>query len=311
MNTYEFRDDKGEVELRVKLPEGKKNIGASNVLVNAQDTSISVTLALPSSLLNVLPPARLYGRIKAAETIWFVDEEEIIVSLKKFDKEIAWPGLVENWETLTKGVSSLLKGVPVYLVGESSDINWAVAQKLAEGLHYVPLQTGQLLERAANKSIEKMLTEEGVDAVADAEGTILSSLNSHVRLAIGTLGGHHGAASRSKKWNHLHAGVTIWLSLTTAADDESAEKDAMKARQEGRQAYANAEVVVALSGWEKEAALPAAEGCLRALKYLLESDKELAGKKSLYVRLGCRGDWPNIAPPGWDPSGGTSTSVAP
>jgi len=27
-----------------------------------------------------------------------------------------------------------------------------------------------------------------------------------------------------------------------------------------------------------------------------------AGKKSLYIRLGCRGDWPNIKPPGWDPS---------
>lgn len=26
-----------------------------------------------------------------------------------------------------------------------------------------------------------------------------------------------------------------------------------------------------------------------------------SGKKSLYVRLGCRGDWPNLKPPGWDP----------
>ncbi|MCO5594000.1 hypothetical protein L7F22_048019 [Adiantum nelumboides] len=140
-SSYEFRDDKGEVELRfklrVKLPEGKKTIGASNVFVDAQDTFISVTLALPSSLLNVLPLTRLYGRIKASETVWFVDEEEIVISLKKLDKGIAWPGLVEDWGTLTKGVSNLLKGVPVYLVGESSDINWAVAQKLAEGLQYI------------------------------------------------------------------------------------------------------------------------------------------------------------------------------
>ncbi|MCO5614828.1 hypothetical protein L7F22_069112 [Adiantum nelumboides] len=215
-SSYEFRDDKGEVELRVKLPEGKKNIGASNVFVDAQDTFISVTLALPSSLLNVLPPTRLYGRIKASETVWFVDEEEIVISLKKLDKGIAWPGLVEDWGTLTKGVASLLKGVPVYLVGESSGINWAVAQKLAEGLRYVPLQTGQLLETATKKSLEKMITEEGVDAVADAECTILSSLNSHVRLVVGTLGGQHGAASRLKKWSYLHAGVTVWLSLSTA-----------------------------------------------------------------------------------------------
>lgn len=31
------------------------------------------------------------------------------------------------------------------------------------------------------------------------------------------------------------------------------------------------------------------------------------GKKSLYIRLGCRGDWPNINPPGWDPSTPTDT----
>ncbi|RID75727.1 hypothetical protein BRARA_B02757 [Brassica rapa] len=34
-------------------------------------------------------------------------------------------------------------------------------------------------------------------------------------------------------------------------------------------------------------------------------DKGLPGKKSLYIRLGCRGDWPNIQPPGWDPSSDT------
>lgn len=33
------------------------------------------------------------------------------------------------------------------------------------------------------------------------------------------------------------------------------------------------------------------------------------GKKSLYIRLGCRGDWPNIKPPGWDPSAGPNAST--
>lgn len=69
-STVQFHDGKGEVELKVKLPDGNKNIGASNVFVDAQDTSISVTLALPSSLLNVFPCARLYGRIKPSETVW-------------------------------------------------------------------------------------------------------------------------------------------------------------------------------------------------------------------------------------------------
>uniref|UniRef100_A0A0D3ASZ6 Uncharacterized protein n=1 Tax=Brassica oleracea var. oleracea TaxID=109376 RepID=A0A0D3ASZ6_BRAOL len=38
---------------------------------------------------------------------------------------------------------------------------------------------------------------------------------------------------------------------------------------------------------------------------LIISDKGLPSKKSLYIRLGCRGDWPNIQPLGWDPSSDT------
>ncbi|KAF2577435.1 hypothetical protein F2Q68_00005950 [Brassica cretica] len=33
--------------------------------------------------------------------------------------------------------------------------------------------------------------------------------------------------------------------------------------------------------------------------------KKKRGKKSPYIRLGCRGDWPNIKPWGWDPSSDT------
>ncbi|KAH7439554.1 hypothetical protein KP509_04G066700 [Ceratopteris richardii] len=297
---YEFRDDKGEVELKFKLPAGNYKIGASNVFVDAQDTCISVALALPNSLLNVLPSTRLYGRIKASETVWFVDEEEIVISLKKLDKEITWPGLVEDWENLSRGVSKLLKGVPVYLVGESSEINRTVAQKLAEGLQYVPLLTVELLEKATKKSLKQMITEDGVKAVSDAEAVIMRSLNSHGRVVVGTLGGEYGAAFCSGKWACFHAGVTIWLSQSTAADEQSAEAEAKRARQEQSKAYANAEAVVALSGWQEEGAQQVAEGCLRALKYLLETDKTIAGKKNLYVRLGCQGDWRNVSSPGLD-----------
>lgn len=153
-----------------------------------------------------------------------------------------------------------------------------------------------------------MLAEEGVEAVADAEALILSSLNTHVRLVVGTLGGNFGSASRQGKWDSLHAGISIWLSQSNAIDEASAQEEVVKAREEGTKAYSNAEVVVALSGWENSVR-PAAEGCLKALKYLLESEKDLPDKKSLYVRLGCRGDWPNIMPPGWDPAGGESKTA--
>jgi len=36
-------------------------------------------------------------------------------------------------------------------------------------------------------------------------------------------------------------------------------------------------------------------------RQVLKEDEQIAGKKSLYLRLGARGDWPTLMPPGWDP----------
>ena len=69
----------------------------------------------------------------------YVDEHEVVLSLKKMDADVQWPALVEAWNSLATGVSQLLKGTSIYVVGSSSDINWAVARELAVGLEYVPL----------------------------------------------------------------------------------------------------------------------------------------------------------------------------
>ncbi|XP_056160621.1 probable inactive shikimate kinase like 2, chloroplastic [Syzygium oleosum] len=50
---------------------------------------------------------------------------------------------------------------------------------------------------------------------------------------------------------------------------------------------------------------------LSALKRLVLSDRKLPDKKSLYIRLGCRGDWPNVKPPGWDPSTADDSATSP
>lgn len=69
----------------------------------------------------------------------YIDNEEIVLSLKKMDDDVKWPSLEEVWASLTVGISQLLKGTSVYIVGGSSEINWAVAKELATGLEYVIL----------------------------------------------------------------------------------------------------------------------------------------------------------------------------
>lgn len=44
---------------------------------------------------------------------------------------------------------------------------------------------------------------------------------------------------------------------------------------------------------------------LSAIKSKLEEESELCKQKGLYVRFGCRGDWPNIKPPDWTQTNNT------
>ncbi|KAG4992226.1 hypothetical protein JHK87_025683 [Glycine soja] len=91
--------------------------------------------------------------------------------------------------------------------------------------------------------------------------------------------------------------------------EDSAPQETHKNVKDGIISYTNADVVVKLPGWDPAYAKNVAQACLSALKQLIKSDKKLPGKKSLYIRLGCREDWPNIKPPGWDPSSEDNTTL--
>ncbi|KAH9621084.1 hypothetical protein KSS87_008688 [Heliosperma pusillum] len=316
----QFCDGPADVELRLLL--GGMGVESSkDIHVDVDDNSLTVTIKQSSESVTLMETKQLYGRIKAGETIWYLDDDQLVINLRKQDQELKWPDIVESWESLSVGVLQLLKGTSIYLVGDSSEINHKVAQELAVGLGYTPLDTKGLLETFGKTSIESFLRfpdsdyvsdlfitsgleAEGSDSLAAAEGAVLESLSSHVRAVVATLGGKQGAAGRAEEWRHLYAGFTVWLSQSEATDEDSAKDEARKQVYDGSQAYSKADVVVKLHGWDPTHAKIVAQASLSALKQLILSDKKLPGKKSLYIRLGCRGDWPNIKPPGWDPSTG-------
>ncbi|KAL3497900.1 hypothetical protein ACH5RR_040632 [Cinchona calisaya] len=302
---YEFSEGSSEVELRLKL--GDIDVSSKDIFVDANENSLVIKLQHSGSLRTLMDTSCLYERIKPSETIWYIDDDELVVNLKKQDPELNWPDIIESWESLSSGVSQLLKGTSIYLVGESTEINQKIARELAVGLGYTPLDTKELLEAFGKKTIDSWVTSEGFDAVAEVEGAILENLSSQARTVVATIGGEHGAASRTNKWRHLFAGFTIWLSQSEATDEASARDEARRHIQDGLQGFSNAEVVVKLGGWDANYSKTVAQASLSALKRLILSDKKLPGKKSLYIRLGCRGDWPDIKPPGCDPSATDNT----
>lgn len=68
--------------------------------------------------------------------IRYIDEDQLVVNLKKQDPDLKWPDIVESWESLTAGAMQLLKGTSIYIVGDSTEINDKVARELAVGLGY-------------------------------------------------------------------------------------------------------------------------------------------------------------------------------
>ncbi|CAM8877817.1 unnamed protein product [Rhodiola kirilowii] len=300
-NYEQFLDGSSEVELRVKL-ESAEAIGPMDIVLDAGETTLTIKVRRYGLLTTVVEIGRLFDRIRPSETIWYIDENELVVSLKKQDIELKWPDILESWVSLTTVAAQLLKGTSIYLVGESTEINQIVARELSAGLGYAPIATKELLETISNQTIDSWMAAEGSESVAEAESSVFESLSTQVRAVVGTLGGRPGAAGRPAKWRHLYAGFTVWLSKSEAADEASANEEAKRDFQDSGVGYSNADVVVKLQGWNTDQAKPVAQAALSALKQLILSDKKLTAKKSLYIRLGCRGDWPNIELAGLDTS---------
>lgn len=59
-----------------------------------------------------------------------------MLNLKKYDTDLKWPDIKESWESLSVGIPQLLKGTSVYIIGDSTEINKAVAKELANGIGY-------------------------------------------------------------------------------------------------------------------------------------------------------------------------------
>lgn len=64
----------------------------------------------------------------------YLDDDQLVINMKKHDPDLKWPDIVESWESLTAGSMQLLKGTSIFIVGESTEINQKVARELAVGL---------------------------------------------------------------------------------------------------------------------------------------------------------------------------------
>jgi len=212
-------------------------------------------------------------------------------------------GVPDAVRALAGDVAELLKGVSVTVLGDNTELNASIARVLAPLLEYTPLVTREVVEQFTQQPLEETVEEEGWGALGAVEAVVMEQLSVNVRTVIATLGGGGGAAARGDCWRHLFSHMCVWVEEVPEAGTTEVVEDKPQ-----NEAYAQAEVQVkVLEGRDQaELALDTQEQILGALKVLLQREDDspgldLAGKKLLYIKLGVRGDWPDIRPPEWQP----------
>lgn len=186
-----------------------------------------------------------------------------------------------------------LQGISLGFVGDNTELNCEVAEQTARLLEYVPLATPRIIQQLTGQSPEDIIEAEGLAALGGAEVVVLGSLSTQIRSCIATCGSGGGAAARGDCWRYLFGFITIWL-------DDTWQK-APGAPQ--REAYQQAEIRVAIAKDDSEVmtvpqvASALLEQILQRVAELVKKDEDLCGKKGVYMKFGCRGDWPDLQPP--------------
>ena len=216
-----------------------------------------------------------------------------------------FPEALQALKDKVLAVEEELKGVTVTFVGDNESANVAVADALAKALGYTPLSTPRLVEQVTDSTREEIFAEDGEAGLVVAETVLSSSAPcsdaASPRPAVG------GAAARGDCWDYLFGHFTVWLDDVNAV--ESPRRTRTR-RPNGTPRLRRAPRAVLGGGGRGGVGGGAATQAMGAIAQMVDGDPQLPGKKGFYVKMGCRGDWPTLQPPGWDGTEGGKVDPA-
>ena len=205
-------------------------------------------------------------------------------------------------QKLADAVVLLLRGVNVVTIGENETANHQLSELLAPLLNYSPMSVPKLIEGiSGGKTREEIARTEGDAEALIVENSVHEQLSQFLRVSLATCGANGvGALARGDCWAWIFGMITIWVD-----DEESAKLSEQNPENfPQREAYELADIRVVLKGKElnEDEKEKTVRAVLEGVKALIDHDEHFAGKKSLYTRMGCRGDWPILQAPEWDGS---------
>ncbi|MEM7759987.1 MAG: shikimate kinase [Cyanobacteria bacterium P01_A01_bin.40] len=107
-------------------------------------------------------------------------------------------------------MSTLLRGLNVYLIGMMGSGKTTTGSCLAQSLGYRFIDTDQTIEAIAKKPISAIFEESGEDYFRDLETKVLAELSGYTRSVISTGG---GIIQSPMNWSYLRQGLVVWLDV--------------------------------------------------------------------------------------------------
>ena len=107
-------------------------------------------------------------------------------------------------------MSSLLRGVNLYLIGMMGVGKTTVGHLLAKDLGYSFVDTDNVIAQATGKSINELFAQVGEAGFRQLESDVLSQVCAFTKLTIATGG---GIVMRRENWGYLHHGLIVWLDV--------------------------------------------------------------------------------------------------
>lgn len=107
-----------------------------------------------------------------------------------------------------KELRSVLKKCSLYLVGPMGSGKSAVGKYLASELDFRFLDTDDIIESAAQKSIPDIFKEDGEETFRDGESNVLREVQQFIGCIISTGG---GVVLRKENWGKMQTGIVIYL----------------------------------------------------------------------------------------------------
>ncbi len=107
-------------------------------------------------------------------------------------------------------VNNLLQGINLYLIGMMGAGKTTVGRLLARQLEYGFVDTDDLIEKAAKRTINQLFAEEGEATFRQLESDVLAQVCAFTKLTVSTGG---GIIMRRENWSYLHHGLIVWLDV--------------------------------------------------------------------------------------------------